>query len=72
MPTAISFSSLIPAGLSVERFEVVDGILVVSALSRTREPPVRRAEVARGRCIVATSATFRTYRRPGDLCGSCS
>lgn len=37
MPTTISLSSLIPAGLSVERFEVVDGVLVVSALARTQE-----------------------------------
>ena len=37
MSTGISLSSLIPSGLSVERFENVDGLLVVTASARTRE-----------------------------------
>ncbi len=37
MSSAISLSSLIPAGLSVERFEVVDSVLLVTASARTRE-----------------------------------
>ncbi len=37
MPCTFSPSSLIPAGLSVERFEVVDGVLVVTASTRMKE-----------------------------------
>ena len=37
MPTGISLSSLIPSGLSVERFENVDGVLIVTAAARSRE-----------------------------------
>jgi|GEM_PF-1093017 len=37
MPSAISLSSLIPAGLSVERFEAVDRVLFVTASARTPE-----------------------------------
>lgn len=37
MPTTISLSSLVPAGLSVEQFEICDGILMVTALARNRQ-----------------------------------
>lgn len=37
MPTAISLSSLIPSGLSVEQFEVVGGVLIVTESVRNRQ-----------------------------------
>ncbi|MEN3794547.1 ISL3 family transposase [Fulvimarina sp. MAC3] len=37
MPTGISPLSLVPIGLSVERVENIDGVLVVTAMSRTRD-----------------------------------
>ena len=46
MPTAISISSRISAGLGVEHFEIVEGVRVVTAAARTSMKPIR---VANGR-----------------------
>ncbi|MEF2559261.1 ISL3 family transposase [Aurantimonas sp. C2-5-R2] len=65
----MSLSSLIPAGLSVERFEVVDSVLLVTALARTRDSacpscgsPSRRLHSRYVRCVSDLPSAGRPVR----------
>ncbi|MEH6718389.1 MAG: hypothetical protein V7704_05845 [Aurantimonas endophytica] len=69
MATAISFSSLIPAGLAVERFQVADDVLFVTACVDRREdlaPALCEAEAGNRRRIVGRDQSG-TNKRKTDL-----
>ena len=54
MSNAISLSSLIPAGLSVEQFEACEGALILTASARNRQACAPLAHRAQAACIADT------------------